>query len=103
MAIFGKNGAWAAALYLGTLFALYGQKNAGFKDDKEVQEIVSIVARKGIAADIKRIGGKKGAARKQAVASLREKRFAALTGERYKSLAEDVEFKKQYMKKEWAR
>ena len=45
MAIFGKTGLQAAALYLATLWALYGQKDAGFKKGEE-ENIVSIASRK---------------------------------------------------------
>ena len=45
MAIFGKNGLQAAALYLATLWAVYGQKDAGFKKDEE-KRIVAIASRK---------------------------------------------------------
>ena len=46
MAIFGKNGLWAAALYIGTIFALYGTKRVAFKDSKEIEAIATIAARK---------------------------------------------------------
>ena len=99
MAIFGMNGAWSAGLYLATMWALYGMKNAGFADDKELKEVVRLVDRKNIGEGVKA----KSTTRKAAIKALREKRFAALTGERYKALAGDVAFQKEYMKQEWAR
>ena len=46
MAIFGKNGLFAFGLYGVTLFALYGFKQVAFTDNKDVQAISSIAARK---------------------------------------------------------
>ena len=53
MAIFGMNGAWSAGLYLATMWALYGMKNAGFADDKELKEVVRLVDRKNIGEGVK--------------------------------------------------
>ena len=60
MAIFGMNGLYSAGLYLAALYALYGQKNAGFKNNEEVQAIAAIAARKGVAGATKS-GGRKAA------------------------------------------
>jgi len=46
MAIFGQNGLWAAALYFGTIFALYGTKRVNFEDSKEIDQLPVIRARK---------------------------------------------------------
>lgn len=99
MAIFGKNGAWAAALYLATMWGVYGMKNAGFKNDKELQAISQLIGRKNVGEAVKG----KSATRKDAVKQLREARYAAMKGERYKELLEDPAFKKEYEGKEWAR
>ena len=96
MAIFGMNGLYAAGLYLAAIYALYGQKNAGFKNDKEVQAVVGIVARKGLA-------GVKSGERKAAIAELRTKRLEVLKSARYESLAKDPAFQEAYLKKEWVR
>ena len=36
MAIFGKNGLWAVGLSAATLWALYGTKLSGFKDQVDI-------------------------------------------------------------------
>ena len=77
MAIFGYNGAVAGAIYLAALYALYGQKNSGFKDDAEIQKIESILARKGLAQAAKSGG------RKAAVAELRKRRMVPRTIAKY--------------------
>ena len=51
MAIFGMNGLWAAAFYFGGLFALYGQRNAGFKDKEDMERFWRIEGRKAIALE----------------------------------------------------
>ena len=96
MAIFGMNGLYSAGLYVALLFALYGQKNAGFKNDEEVQAVVGIVARKGLA-------GVKSGERKAAIADLRSRRLATLKSARYESLTNDPAFQEAYLKKEWVR
>ena len=47
MAIFGRQGLEAAVLYLATLWAVYGMKDAGFKKGEE-KKIEIIVARKNV-------------------------------------------------------
>ena len=47
MAILGKNGLYAGALYLAVLFGLYGMKDTSFKDSKEIDALEIILARKG--------------------------------------------------------
>ena len=47
MAILGKNGLFAGAMYLAALFGLYGMKNVSFKDSKEIDAMDIIVNRKG--------------------------------------------------------
>ncbi len=49
MPILGKNGLWAAGLYLATIWGLYGQKDAGFKDKKELEAVENVAARKRVA------------------------------------------------------
>ena len=53
MAILGKNGLWAAALYLAAVWGLYGQKDAGFHDpdgwEKDLESIEQLVDRKRVA------------------------------------------------------
>ena len=39
MAIFGKQGLQAAALYLAVIWATYGQSRAGWKDKAEMEGI----------------------------------------------------------------
>ena len=97
MAIFGTNGLYAAGLYFAALYALYGQKNAGFKNNEEVQAIAAIAARKGVA------GATKSGGRKAAIAELRRRRFEALKSERYEALTKDPAFKEAYLGKEWVR
>ena len=97
MAIFGMNGLYSAGLYVALLFALYGQKNAGFKNNEEVQAIAAIAARKGVA------GATKSGGRKAAIAELRRRRFEALKTERYAALSKDPAFQEAYLKKEWVR
>ena len=43
------NGLWAAAFYFGGLFALYGQRNAGFKDKEDMERFWRIEGRKAVA------------------------------------------------------
>ena len=47
MAIFGKNGLWAAGLSVAALWALYGRKNAGFKDADAVKVVKAAFRTKG--------------------------------------------------------
>ena len=70
MAIFGKQGLEAAALYLASLWALYGMKDAGFKD-KEIDQIVSIASRKNQT-------GQDSKSKKEALTELRQRRYDAL-------------------------
>ena len=49
MAIFGMNGLWAAAIYFGGLFALYGTKNSGFESATEMEDWWRVKARKAAA------------------------------------------------------
>ena len=74
MAIFGRQGLEAAALYLATLWAVYGMKNAGFKDQADIDKIVPLVSRKNrVGAD-----GKKG---QEAITAIRTERYTALAQE----------------------
>ena len=70
MAIFGRQGLEAAVLYLATVWALYGMKDAGFKD-KEVDEIVNIASRKNQA-------GQDAKSKAEALTALRQRRYDAL-------------------------
>ena len=103
MAIFGKQGLQAGALYLAIMWATYGQKKAGFKDKAEMNAIVELSGRKALAG--KKLKGK---AYKEAAQQMRAARFAAViergvkrTGasgtERYKEL-ETGEFATAYKK-----
>ena len=47
MAIFGMHGIQAAALYVAGVWALYGQKDAGFKKDEEKGTLM-VVSRKNL-------------------------------------------------------
>ena len=89
------NGLWGAVLYTATLFALYGMKDAGSKDAKEIEQIENLVARKSLA------GQKAGATRKQALAEIRARRYEART--RGTALAEDVAFREANVKQEFLR
>jgi len=100
MAILGKNGLFAGAIYLAALFGLYGMKNVSFKDSKEVDALEIIVARKKKPS-------------KEQIKALRGARLETLLktgGDRYKELlAQDkktgkpTDFVKDYNKKEWLR
>ena len=70
MAIFGKNGLQAAALYLATLWAVYGQKNAGFKKGEE-EAIVAIASRKNKT-------GAQSSDKKAALQEIRQARYESL-------------------------
>ena len=70
--IFGQNGLSAAALYLATLWAVYGQKDAGYPDKQAIEKVRDWSQRK--AQSLK---DKKGAEYKAEVAKLREARHAA--------------------------
>ena len=99
MAIFGWNGFTGLSLYLVTLFAVYGTKNAGFKTAAEYEQIQRLAERKAVA------GAKGKDQKKQAIAAIRKARLEAMSkaGERYKELAADPEFTKAYGAKEWVR
>ena len=49
MAIFGMNGLYAAALYFGGIFLLYGTKNSGFVNVAEMEDWWRVKARKAAA------------------------------------------------------
>ena len=100
MAILGKNGLYAGALYLAALFGLYGMKNVSFKDSKEIDAIQIIVARKGKPkkGDIAKYRN----ARLQAVLGSDTKRYADLLGPDAKT-GKQKEFGTAYGKKEWLR
>jgi len=70
MAIFGKNGLQAAALYLGTLWAVYSTRNAGFKKGEE-EKIVAIASRKNKT-------GARSSDKKQALQEIRAARYKSL-------------------------
>ena len=70
--IFGQNGLSAAALYLATLWAVYGQKDAGYPDKASIQEVKDWSQRKATS-----LKDKKGAEYKAEIARLREARHAA--------------------------
>ena len=104
MAIFGKQGLQAGALYLAVIWATYGQKRAGFTKQEQVNKIVGISERKTLAG--KKLKGK---AYRDEAKSMRAARYAnilragaARTGgaagaERYKEF-ESGEFKTAYEK-----
>ena len=103
MAIFGKQGLQAGALYLAIIWATYGQKKAGFASNAEMNAIVELSQRKTLAG--KKLKGKE---YKAAAQDIRARRFASIvrrgaqrtgaTGEaRYKELATG-EFKTAYEK-----
>ena len=110
MAIFGKQGLQAAALYLAVIWATYGQSRAGWKDKAEMENITLILDRK--ASSLK---DKKGAKYKEAAQALRKSRYDAIVamgvartgktgGERYKSLAEKTsEFRTEFEKQSYLR
>ena len=103
MAIFGKQGLQAGALYLAIIWATYGQKKAGFAKAADMNAIIELSGRKALAG-----AKKKGKAYKDAAREIRARRFAEViargvkrtgaTGEeRYKEL-ETGEFKTAYQK-----
>ena len=103
MAIFGKQGLQAGALYLAVMWATYGQKKAGFTSAAEVNAIIELSERKALAS--KSLKGKE---YKAAAQEIRARRFASVlrrgaqrTGasgeERYKELASGP-FKTAYEK-----
>ena len=103
MAIFGKQGLQAGALYLAVMWATYGQKKAGFTSAAEVNAIIELSERKALASK-----SLKGKAYKEAAQEIRARRFAPVlrrgatrTGaageERYKELASGP-FKTAYEK-----
>ena len=83
MAILGTTGLYGAALYLGILFAVYGQKNVSFKDSKEVDAIAMLVMRK-TKPDKAGIGQARAQRLKQVLAS-DQKRYGELIGDDKKS------------------
>ena len=99
MAVLGKTGLYGAALYLGILFAIYGQKNVSFKDSKEVDAIARIVMRKGKPSK-DAIRGIRTQRLKQVLAS-DDKRYRELIGDDNKGKASA--FRTEYQKKEWLR
>ena len=94
MAIFGKNGAWAAALYLATIWGVYSFRDAGFHSKEgwaaDLAAIQALVDRKRVA---EATGGKEAVAR--VVAQIREGRLRAAATGKFKPTAE---FQKAYMK-----
>ena len=103
MAIFGKQGLQAGALYLAIIWATYGQKKAGFAKAADMNAIIELSGRKALAGQ-----KKKGKAYKDAAREIRARRFASVlrrgaqrtgaAGEaRYKELASG-EFKTAYEK-----
>ena len=89
MAIFGKNGLWAAAIYLGSLVAVYNRKKVTYKDDKEIDALPSVAFRKSLK-------GKSKSEKESAVRAERAKKYP--TGKDY-----SPEFKKAYEEAKWAR
>ena len=51
MAIFGKNGLWAAGLSVAALWALYGTKLSGFKDQAAIDAFKAGRRQGGSAAE----------------------------------------------------
>ena len=99
MAIFGWNGLMGLSLYFATLFAVYGTKNASFRDSAEFAKIEKLVQRKAATSA-------KGPEQKKAVlGQIRAARLKAMAegGERYATLAADAGFKKGYAEKQWVR
>ena len=100
MAVLGQTGLYGAALYLGILFAIYGQKNVSFKDSKEVDAIARIVMRKGKPdkdAIIKIRAG-----RLQQVLQSDATRYGELL-QQDKKTGKRTAFVTEYEKKEWLR
>ena len=87
MTIFGKNGLWAAGLYVGTLYALYGQKQAGFAKSEDVDAIDIVAARKN----------------KTPAADYRANKLRGASDKRYAEMLKDGKFAEAYQKKEWLR
>ena len=99
MAIFGWNGLMGLSLYFATLFAVYGTKNASFRDSAEFATIEKLAQRKAAA-------GERGPeAKKAAYGKIRAERLKAMAagGERYATLAADEGFRKGYAEKQWVR
>ena len=90
MAIFGKNGLQAAALYLGTLWAVYSTRNAGFKKGEE-EKIVAIASRKNKLGATSRD-------KKQALQEIRAARYASLIAEAAKRPGSTRKYGKEYEK-----
>ena len=111
MAIFGKNGLEAAAMYLAILWAVYGQKDAGFADKAEFDKIEAIAFRKQYADST---GDKKAALltlrtlRAQSLIAHAKKRPGidlAATAKRYEGaeFRKGGTFEKEFVKKTFAR
>ena len=100
MAILGKTGLYGAALYLATLFAIYGQKNVSFKDSKEVDLIQTLVLRKA-KLDKAGVRGYR-EQRLSSVLKMDTKRYGdLLSGD--KKTGKKVPFVTEYEKQEWLR
>ena len=92
MAIFGKNGLWAATIYVASLLAVYNREKVTYKDDKEIDGEDIIAFRKSL----------KGQSKTQKEAMLKAYRTKAFTS---KAAGQDLspEFKKAYTEAKWAR
>ena len=99
MAIFGWNGLMGLSLYFASLFAVYGTKNASFRDSADFATIEKLAHRKQAAA----LKGPE--EKKAAYGKIRTERLRAMAagGERYATLAADAGFKKGYAEKQWVR
>lgn len=96
------NGLWAAALYLGTLFAVYGQRDAGFEKNEE-KGLLMIVSRKNVSGATKK-------EKTDSISAMRKQRIRALmdaartrkgdSADRYKDYAK---FEETYAKATFAR
>jgi len=91
MAIFGKSGLSAAAMYVVLLYALYGTKNSGFRDSDEIDAIGILTVRKGASG-------------KQSIIEARARNIARIKeadSARYGKM--DTKFEESYGKKAWLR
>ena len=84
----GKNGLWAGAILIGSLYFLYDGKNTSFKDSKEIKQIEIIAFRKTKP-------------KKDAVGKYRAKVLSSLSAEQAKDLGK--EYVTAYGKKTWVR
>ena len=100
MAILGKNGLFAGAIYLAALFGLYGMKNVSFKDSKEIDAMDIIVQRKGRPSkeQIKALR----AGNIQKLYKTNPKRYTELLQPSAKT-GKQTDFVTSYNKKEWLR